>query len=94
MSFDFRIEMNGKLLDVRPTAEESLMGALERTVSADVGEPVRNSKCVARTAPCFRRAIEVTFESGICWRAYIIPRAPKAVPASPGFATGTPSQPV
>ena len=92
MSFDFRIEMNGKLLDVRPTAEESLMGALERTVSADVGEPVRNSKCVARTAPCFRRAIEVTFESGICWRAYIIPRAPKAAPESLGFATGTPSQ--
>jgi hypothetical protein len=28
MSFDFRIEMNGKLLDVRPTADESLMGHL------------------------------------------------------------------
>ncbi|WP_213664182.1 hypothetical protein [Stutzerimonas stutzeri] len=94
MSFDFRIEMNGKLLDVRPTAKESLMGALERTVSADVGEPIRQSKCVARTAPCYRRAIEVTFESGICWRAYIIPRTPKAAPASPGFATGALTQPV
>lgn len=73
MSFDFRIEMNGKLLDVRPTAEESLMGALERSVSSDVGEPIRHSKCVPRTAPCFRRAIEVTFESGIRWRVYIVP---------------------
>jgi len=37
-------------LDVCPTADESLMGALERTVSADVGEPntgeqVRRTHC-------------------------------------------------
>lgn len=73
MANDCSIEMNGKLLDVHPEGSESLIAAVERVVSADVGEPIRESKCVPRMS-AFECALDVTFESGISWRVYVIPR--------------------
>lgn len=77
MANEFSVEVNGKLLDVHPEGGETLIGAVERVVSADVGEPIRESKCVPRM-PAFERALDVTFESGISWRVYVIPREAQA----------------
>lgn len=69
----FTIEINGRLLQVNPAGQESLMDALERVASAYAEEPVRKSKSEPR-GPDGRRNVAVTFESGVTLRAYIIPK--------------------
>jgi hypothetical protein len=73
-NFNFTVEFDGKLLQVCPTGRESLMQALEREVSAHVGEPVRLLKAEPR-GPSGERSVSITFESGARATAYIVPKA-------------------
>lgn len=71
MPYSYSIEFNGKLLDVHPVGQESLMDALERVVSSAAGEPIRQCAMAAR-GPAGQRTYAVTFESGVTLNAHIL----------------------